>query len=278
MAEIPPLLIFDSPVILAGRPALWQEWGRFGICVLPRAVMTELERLTRQAIEPQEESVAREFLRQWPNLGFQVSEASALVGGIPPAGQSIASAVPSTLSQRARLEEAIAECAYALAQQQPGTLVVLVSNDRPLVGRVQALGHSNLCSISLAELNQWIRTSQRPRAVVAALNRLPGPAIPASTLVSPSAPTQVASARPPAAAKPQSQVKPSQAAAVAPVNSTAAHFWRMLKTLQNGITLLLALTLLSGAGLLAWRLADPEGSESIWRRLPLSGIPWLRDL
>lgn len=276
MAEIPPLLIFDSPVILAGRPALWQEWARFGVCVLPQAVMTELERLTRQAIQPQEESVAREFLRQWPHLGFQVSSAKALVGGLQPAGPSIASAVPSTLSQRARLEEAIAECTYALAQQQPGTLVVLVSNDRPLVGRIQALGHSNLCSISLAELNQWIRTSQRPQAVVAALSRLPGPAIPASTLVSPSATTQVAPAQPvsPAAAKLPSQGRPSKvAAAVQP-----AHFWRMFKTLQNAVTLLLALTLLSSAGLLAWRLIDPDGSESLWRRLPLSGIPGLRDL
>lgn len=275
MVEIPPLLIFDSPVILAGRLALWQEWGRFGVCVLPRAVMTELERLTRQAIEPQEESVAREFLRQWPSLGFQVSEASALVGGVNPTGQS--------MSQRARLEEAIAECAYALAQQQPGTLVVLVSNDRPLVGRVQALGHTNLCGISLAELNQWMRQQQRPQGVVTALNRLPGPAIPASSLVSVSvnaqAPTNSAPARPltpsPAAPKPQSQPRKSGAAQV---NPTAAHLWRSLKTLQNSITLLLALMLLSAAGLLAWRLADPEGSEGIWRRLPLSRIPWIRDL
>jgi hypothetical protein len=277
MAEIPPLLVFDSPVILAGRLALWQEWGRFGVCVLPQAVMTELERLTRQAIEPQEESTAREFLRQWPSLGFQVSEASALVGGINPTGQS--------MSQRTRLEEAIAECAYALAQQQPGTLVVLVSNDRPLVGRVQALNHTNLCGISLAELNQWMRQQQRPQPVVAALNRLPGPAIPAASLVSSSANAQVpansAPTRPltpsPAAAKPPSQLRQAKSGA-AQVNSTAANFWQILKTLQNGITLLLALALLSSAGLLAWRLADPEGSEGIWRRLPLSGIPWIRDL
>ncbi|MGQ9837494.1 MAG: PIN domain-containing protein [Cyanobacteriota bacterium] len=278
MAEIPPLLILDSPVILAGRPALWQEWGRFGVCVLPRAVMTELERLTRQAIEPQEESVAREFLRQWPSLGFQVSEARALVGGINPAGQS--------MSQRARLEAAIAECAYALAQQQPGTLVVLVSNDRSLVGRVQALGHTNLCGISLAELNRWMRASERPQAVVTVLSRLPGPAIPASSLVSASANAQVAknsSATParlltafPAVAKSQSQPRGNFGAAHG--NPTAAYLWRILKTLQNGITLLLALMLLTTAGLLAWRLLDPKGSEGVWRRLPLSGIPWIRDL
>lgn len=174
MAEIPPLLVFDSPVILAGRLALWQEWARFGVCVLPQAVMAELERLSRQAIDPQEESTAREFLRHWPSLGFAVSEARALVGGAGAGDQSM----------RVRLEEAIAECAYALAQQQPGTLVVLVSNDRPLVGRIQGLGLNNLCAISLAELNRWMRQQQRPQAVVMALNRLPGPPIPAAQLAS----------------------------------------------------------------------------------------------
>ncbi|MEN9221799.1 MAG: PIN domain-containing protein [Thermostichus sp. BF3_bins_97] len=272
MAEIPPLLVFDSPVILAGRLPLWQEWSRFGLCVLPRAVMTELERLTRQAIEPQEESTAREFLRQWPSLGFQVSEASALVGGANPAGQS--------MSQRARLEEAIAECAYALAQQQPGTLVVLVSNDRPLVGRIQALGHSNLCGISLAELNQWMRQQQRPQPVVAALNRLPGPAIPAASLIPAPAAHQPKTPPPastPSPAGPKPQPRSPQSSTPQP-KSNQTTLGQILKTVQNGITLLLAVLLLSAAGLLAWRLADPEGSEGIWRRLPLSGIPWIRDL
>ncbi len=145
-AEIRPLLVFDSPVLLASRPALWQEWSRFGVGVLPQAVMAELERLSRQAIDPQEESTARAFLRQWSSLGFAVSAARAGVGDANAGQQSL----------RVRLEQAIAECASALAQQQPGSLVV-VSNDRPLVGRVQALGVPNLCAISLAKLNRWMR-------------------------------------------------------------------------------------------------------------------------
>jgi uncharacterized protein YacL len=52
MAEISPLLVFDSSAILAGRLARWQEWARFGVCVLPQAVLAELERLAREAIEP----------------------------------------------------------------------------------------------------------------------------------------------------------------------------------------------------------------------------------
>ncbi|MFT0814269.1 hypothetical protein [Synechococcus sp. OH20] len=259
MAEIPPLLVFDSPVILAGRLALWQEWARFGVCVLPQAVMAELERLTRQAIDPQEESTAREFLRRWPGLGFAVSEARALVGGAAASDQSL----------RIRLEEAIADCAYALAQQQPGTLVVVVSNDRPLVGRIQGIGLNNLCAISLAELNRWLRQQQRPQAVATALKRLPGPAIPAARLASSSSP-----------APPVRPLSPSPASAKPParVGSSPTRLGPLLQGLQNALALLLALVFLSAAGLLAWRWLDPAGSEGIWRRLPLSRIPWLRDL
>ncbi len=268
MAEIPPLLVFDSPVILAGRLALWQEWARFGVCVLPQAVMAELERLTRQAIDPQEESTAREFLRHWPGLGFAVSEARALVGGAAASNQSL----------RIRLEEAIAECAYALAQQQPGTLVVVVSNDRPLVGRIQGIGLNNLCAISLAELNRWLRQQQRPQAVATALNRLPGPAIPAARLASSSTPAPPARPLNPSPASGKPSARAWQRSGAAQVGSSPTRLGPLLKSLQNALALLLALVFLSAAGLLAWRWLDPAGSEGIWRRLPLSRIPWIRDL
>ncbi|MFS8867568.1 hypothetical protein [Synechococcus sp. OH30] len=48
--------------------------------------------------------------------------------------------------------------------------------------------------------------------------------------------------------------------------------------LQSALALLLALTFFSASGLLAWRVLDLAGSEGIWRRLPLSWLPWLRDL
>jgi len=245
MAEISPLLVFDSSAILAGRLARWQEWARFGVCVLPQAVLAELERLAREAIEPQEESTARAFLRHQPSLGFAVSAARAWVEEVNASGHSL----------RARLEQAVAECAYALAQQQPGSLVV-VSNDRPLVGRIQELGVSNLCAISLAELNRWVRQQQRPQAVVRALGRLPRPPLPATPL----------SSRP--SARPPSPV--SQGSRGSPLGLTPAG-------VQKALALVWALAFFSAAGLLAWRWLDPKGSEGLWRQLPLSRIPWLRD-
>ncbi len=246
MAEISPLLVFDSSAILAGRPARWQEWARFGVCVLPQAVLAELERLAREAIEPQEESTARAFLRHQPSLGFAVSAARAWVEEVNASGHSL----------KARLEQAVAECAYALAQQQPGSLVVVVSNDRPLVGRIQELGVSNLCAISLAELNRWVRQQQRPQAVARALGRLPRPPLPATPL----------SSRP--SARPPSPV--SQGSRGSPLGLTPAG-------VQKALALVWALAFFSAAGLLAWRWLDPKGSEGIWRQLPLSRIPWLRD-
>jgi len=216
-----------------------------GVCAASGGAGAELERLAREAIEPQEESTARAFLRHQPSLGFAVSAARAWVEEVNASGHSL----------RARLEQAIAECAYALAQQQPGSLVV-VSNDRPLVGRIQELGVSNLCAISLAELNRWVRQQQRPQAVARALGRLPRPPLPATPL----------SSRP--SARPPSPV--GQGSRGSPLGLTPAG-------VQKALALVWALAFFSAAGLLAWRWLDPKGSEGIWRQLPLSRIPWLRD-
>jgi len=217
-----------------------------GVCAASGGAGAELERLAREAIEPQEESTARAFLRHQPSLGFAVSAARAWVEEVNASGHSL----------KARLEQAIAECAYALAQQQPGSLVVVVSNDRPLVGRIQELGVSNLCAISLAELNRWVRQQQRPQAVVRALGRLPRPPLPATPL----------SSRP--SARPPSPV--SQGSRGSPLGLTPAG-------VQKALALVWALAFFSAAGLLAWRWLDPKGSEGLWRQLPLSRIPWLRD-
>jgi len=216
-----------------------------GVCAASGGAGAELERLAREAIEPQEESTARAFLRHQPSLGFAISAARAWVEEVNASGHSL----------RARLEQAIAECAYALAQQQPGSLVV-VSNDRPLVGRIQELGVSNLCAISLAELNRWVRQQQRPQAVARALGRLPRPPLPATPL----------SSRP--SARPPSPV--GQGSRGSPLGLTPAG-------VQKALALVWALAFFSAAGLLAWRWLDPKGSEGIWRQLPLSRIPWLRD-
>lgn len=104
-----------------------------------------------------------------------------------------------------------------------------------------------------------MRQPQQPQAVVMALRRLPGPPLPATPL-RPS-PT---SAKPPS--PPQEGSRPAQSRS------------QVGLALQSALALLLALTFFSASGLLAWRVLDLAGSEGIWRRLPLSWLPWLRDL
>ncbi len=263
MADIRPLLIFDTTALLAGKTPHWQEWARFGQCVIPQAVEDEIQFLSRQAPDPNQESIAREFLRYRSAGDFQVTAASALVGSTAPEGQS--------LSKRARLEQTIAECAYALAKHQVGTLVIVVSDARTVVRRIQDLGIPNLCAISLAELRTWIRQQDRPKAVEQAIQRMPGPPIPASPLKSGATPGTSSQSPPPLQPLPSTQTQ-TQTRKSKPKGSG---FWRFIQRTWATITLLIALGLLAGSGLVAWRLLDPVGSQPLWDRL---GLPDLREV
>ncbi|MDX2271231.1 MAG: PIN domain-containing protein [Cyanobacteriota bacterium] len=263
MAEIRPLLIFDTTALLAGKTSQWQEWARFGQCVLPKAVQVEMEYLTQRAVEPEQEVLAREFMRFWPSGEFQVSESGALVGGTIPQRQS--------LSRRARLQQAIAECAYALAQQQKGTLVVVVSNEPSLVQRMKGLQTPNLSAISVAELGQWSRQHQRPDSIHQAMAAMPGPPIPASSLKSLRLAPFPRAAPPPTSHQPPVKAKSVEGTMLPPLR----RFLIILKTIQNTIMIVVALGLLTGSGLLAWRVLDPDSSASIWQTLGLPDIPGL---
>ncbi|NJL99344.1 MAG: hypothetical protein HC818_00175 [Synechococcaceae cyanobacterium RM1_1_27] len=132
MAGIRPLIIVDSTALLATQLRQWQEWASFGLCVLPQEVWQEMDFLTRRAVTPVEEEVARAFLRFHESArSFEVSAEHVLLGK--------AAGDPSQ-SKRARLSQSIAECAYALAKQQPQVVAILLSHDRLLVERVNHLG------------------------------------------------------------------------------------------------------------------------------------------
>jgi hypothetical protein len=273
MAETQPLLVFDTTAILASQTRQWQEWARFGQCVMPLAVYQDIEFLTQRAIEPQQEAVAREFVRYSATGDFVISDAEALVKEHEEEA--------SQLSKRLRLVQAIAECAYALAKQQVGTLVVVVSNDRPLVDRIQRLQPQipNLAAISVAELVQWNRLQQRPRNIDQALRRMPGPAIPASapkTQV-----PQISHARPatttlpPTAAppRPPARASVSKQGSKRPSSSRKTPAVSPLRKIYSVVVVLISLSLLTSSGLVGWRLLDPEGSEKVWNLLRLPEIP-----
>lgn len=277
MAETQPVLILDTTAVLTTQLSLWQDWDRWGQCVLPQAVMAELNFLTQRAEDPAQEATAREFLRFIPTSDYWISTAQALV--------SQGQAEDPSLSKRARLEQAVAECAYALSQQQVGTLVVLISQDRGLVNRITHLQISNLCAISAPELLQWQRQHHRPTAVDRALTLMPGPPIPASvpTQGQPASKYTPRSGMPtPAPTPPRPTAsalrQPSRSLSRPAPQSSPRQLHPLLLTLQilfNFGLVVASLSLLTASGLVAWRVADREGSEAVWQWLQLPEIPYL---
>ncbi len=281
MAEIQPLLICDTTAILATRSTHWQDWDRFGRMILPQAVMEELQFLTHRAEDPEQESTAREFLRFSPASDYWISTAKALVTQ----GQ----AEDPSLSKRARLEQAVAECAYALSQQQVGTLVVLITNARGLVHRITQLQIANLCAVSVAEFLEWQRHKQRPTAVELALKSMPGPPIPASapsqgttvseffaqSAVTDLAPKQAPASQQSTQGRSRRRSRPPQAPRSAADPPRKHPVLATLQILFNFGLLLTSLSLLAASGLVAWRIADRQGSEAIWQWLQLPEIPGL---
>ena len=166
-SSFPVRLIFDVSAIVAGKTREWQEFSQMGTCILPQAVWSELEFLCDRASEPGTEKIAREFTRFYPESGWQVSSLKASHASLP-------SAKGEDLSKQARLTLAVAKCVYGVAETYPNDLVILISNQQPLINQVKSLTVPNLCGITVAALLQWSRTQQRPASVTAQMQDMKG--------------------------------------------------------------------------------------------------------
>ncbi|MBD2461115.1 hypothetical protein H6G89_08675 [Oscillatoria sp. FACHB-1407] len=166
MAAIPPvILVLDIGALSAATPREWLEFSRVGSCIVPQVVYEEMKFLFDRSPDPDLERIARAFNRFYATSGWQISEATAhhavLKSG---AGQA--------LTRRTRISLAVGKCAYALSQEFPASLVVLVSSDRSMLQRIYDIQANNLCAITGPALLQWCRTGQRPIAVSQKLQRL----------------------------------------------------------------------------------------------------------
>lgn len=256
MTGIRPRLIVDSTALLVTQLRQWQEWAAFGRCVLPQVVWQEMDFLTRRAISPESEAVARAFLRfHESERRFEVSAAQVL----------LETGADGSQSKRARQSQAIAECAYALAKQDAQDLVVVVSHDRLLVERLNRLGIPNLGAISVPQLTQWIRQDQVPPVVQTLLNQ---PKLSAASIPPKAIPSAGAAVEIPAFVAQKS---------LSPPPLPRPSLWRQIKigvrTLIGLSLILVSLGILAVAGLVAWRVYDPEGSEWLWETLRLPNLP-----
>lgn len=166
-SSFPIRLLFDVGAIVAGKTREWQDFSQMGTCILPQAVWSELEFLCDRAPEPEIEKIAREFARFYPSSGWQASSLTA-------SHASLKSAKAEDLSKQARLALVVAKCAYGMAETYPNDLVILVSNEQPLINQVKALTVPNLCGITVSALLQWSRTQQRPASITAQMQDMKG--------------------------------------------------------------------------------------------------------
>ncbi|WNZ24745.1 hypothetical protein HJG54_19120 [Leptolyngbya sp. NK1-12] len=159
MVAVPPvMLVFDISALSAATPSEWREFSRVGSCYVPQVVYEEMKLKFDRSPDPDLERIAKAFNRFYATSGWRITDVS---------GHHAALKVGSgqALTRRSRVSLAVGRCAYGLAENTPGSLVVLVTKDRPLLQRLYEIPAVNLCGITVDNLLQWSRTGQRPIAV-----------------------------------------------------------------------------------------------------------------
>lgn len=264
----PVLVVLDLSALMSSSAREWQEYSRVGSCYFPQVVYEEIEFLSGRAPEPNQEKTAREFLRFFPNSGWQLTNSTASHAALTPgSGQA--------LSKQARLLVAVGQCIYGLSQEHPGELVVLVSNAQPLLQRLPALQTPNLCGITGAALLQWARTGQRPPAVTQQMQAtIKAGGVPASspTASRPPSPRPTA-APPPKVASTNSAPMAGPASAARTPASQSRRGSGALGWLSGLLGAVLALIGLAIAAGLVWRTVQPASFNQFWKQLGLPALP-----
>lgn len=163
--ELPPVLVtFDLDSLMTGKIQAWRDYHKVGPCYVPEVVFQEIEFLADGEGQPEQEELAKEFLRFFPESGWTVTDAQETHPSLTPAA--------GNQSQRAKMIVATAQCVYGFSQENPQALVVFVSNSQPLQKRMLKLGAGNLCVVTAAMLLNWARKGERPPAATQQLQSL----------------------------------------------------------------------------------------------------------
>lgn len=243
------ILLFDLSALLSNNVHFWQEVSQLGECMLPQAVFEEIQSISEGKTEssiddPNSEAIAAEFLRFLPRSGWQVSAVMTAHPQLEPsAGHQI--------SRRARLSLAIAQCAYGIAQLQPNTLVVLVTDEQSLLGRVNQLSVNNLGATTAMAVRQWVRTQEPPSVIKQAIAQL-----------------NVGNLKPITPSKPRAQK-------VAQSSATSAKQSVFIIYLSRILSQLIGLTLGIIILLFVWRLIQPQAFNQFWQKTGLPVLPSL---
>ncbi len=148
-------LLFEPSVLLGGDEQQWEQYSEVGTCYLPQVTMEEMEDLCDRPEDPEQESTAWEFCRFMKESDWQTTNTRRVHPFLNPLADE-------NLSQAARFQQDFAELAYGLAWENSDVLVVLVSNNRNLTTKIEALAIKNITTISTANLRQWVSKKQTP--------------------------------------------------------------------------------------------------------------------
>jgi len=258
------ILLFDVNGILDKTTREWSEYSRVGTCYLPQVVYDEIQFLCDRASEPELERPAREFMRFYPQSHWQLTDAHADIPSLTPApGQA--------QSKKARLNLAVVQCAYGLAQEMTDKLVVLVSNTQPLLQQIQALAVNNLCGITTTALLQWSRTSARPPAVQAVIGT--GSTAPSAVSTPPSATARPRTARTQPAARTPALRHTGGPAITRKRTKTKKSSSLLVQLISSS----LGLVVLVVAGFFLWRLVQPQSFDRFWQEQIVPLLPGNQD-
>lgn len=257
----PVLVLLDISALMSRNSREWEEYSHIGTCYVPQVAYEEIEFLTGRATEPEIEKVAREFMRFFPNSGWEITNTHATHPAItPPAG--------SNLSKQARLVVSIAQCAYGFALEQTDSLVVFVSNTQSILQRIPSLGSPNFCGVTRAAFLQWVRTGEQPPAVTQQIQIFSSSAEMGSnngarfggetskSAVASPAPTMTGPASADRAASSQSRSRRGGTG-----------------VLSRAIASLVSLFIVAVLGLAAWRLIQPASFDRFWKQIGLPALP-----
>ena len=257
MSDLPPIfLLFDLSALLVGKPREWQEFARLGSCYVPQLVYQEIQALSQIGIERNHEQTAKGFCRFFAESNWQLTGAGALHPSLQPSdGQN--------MSKRARLTQAVAECAYGFARSSPGRLVVLISNDQSMLKRIQSLGVANLCGVPMSATLIWSRSDRKPLSVAQHLQAM------RSTTVTVGGMT--ASRRPQASLSKQTALRPvgkpqSRVRSVQPIY----HQPDLFRQIMSGLSALVAVTI---AVSIIWYVVQPKSFNQFLQQRNLPTLP-----
>lgn len=254
------LLVFDLSAILPGRSRDWSQFNSVGDCVIPQIVMEEIEFLTQRSSDPEEEKIAREFTRFLPDSDWEISQSIAEHPSlIPPDGKN--------LSKNARLQLAVAQCVYGISQEDRARIVVVVSNQGNLRTQLENLKVNNLCTLTLAQFMQWLRTNQRPLNVTQAIQK-------SSAMEGASLGVEGSNHKSPkeqrgSLGSTKTGSSTSQSQSRTPRYSTSIKKANPISTLINSIFALVAFV---AVGCSIWYFAQPKSFNQFWQKLGLPPI------